>query len=193
VDGAQSFGWVNLNLHALGMDSFSGSMHKWPMGPLESGILFVKRERLEEVSPAILSHDYWADNPKGIRRFELLGQRDDPRLKGMEKTFDFLEGLGAAAIEARTREIAMKLRGALDKVTGAEVRGSGEREVSGPVIMVNFHGKDLKKLYDTLWDRYKMAVALTQGGDARGIRFSPHVYNTAADIDKVTGALRETL
>ena len=193
VDGAQSFGWLKLDLHALGMDSFTGSMHKWAMGPLESGILYVKRERLEEVSPAILSHDYWADHPSGIRKFELLGQRDDARLKGMEKTFDFLEGLGSSAIEARTREIAFKLRASLDKVAGVEVRGSGEKQVSGPVMMVNFPGKDLKKLYDALWDRYKLAVAVTPAGDARGIRFSPHVYNTAADIDKVVGALRETL
>ncbi len=191
VDGAQSFGWMNLDLPSLGMDSFTGSMHKWPMGPLESGILYVRRARVDEVSPAILSHDYWADDPKGIRKFELLGQRDDARLKGMEKTFDFLERLGAAAIETRTREIARKMRVALNKVPGAEVRGSGEESVSGPVIKVNFPGKDLRRLYDTLWDRHKLAVALTPGGDVSGIRFSPHVYNTPADIDAVASALRE--
>lgn len=191
VDGAQTFGWVNLDLHALGVDSFTGSMHKWPMGPLESGILFIRRERIEQISPAILSHDYWSDDPKGIRRFELLGQRDDPRLKGMEKTFDFLERLGAAAIEARTREIAAKLRAALSKVPGAEVRGSGEPSVSGPVIKVNFPGKDLKRIYDTLWQRHKVSAALTAGGDASGIRFSPHVYNAEAEIGAVVQALRE--
>ena len=79
ADGAQTFGWVNLDLPALGMDSFTGSMHKWPMGPLESGILYVKKDRLEEVSPAILSVDYWSDRPAGARTFEMLGQRDDPR------------------------------------------------------------------------------------------------------------------
>lgn len=190
VDGAQTFGWMKLDLPSLGIDSFTGSMHKWSMGPLESGILFVKRERLEEISPAILSHDYWADDPKGIRKFELLGQRDDARLKGMEKTFDFLEALGLDAIETRTREVATKLRVALTAVPGAEVRGSGEAGVSGPVIKLNFPGKDLRKLYDTLWERYKLAVALTAGGESSGIRFSPHVYNTSAEIDTVVSALR---
>jgi selenocysteine lyase/cysteine desulfurase len=193
VDGAQSFGWINLDLPSLGMDSFTGSMHKWPMGPLESGILFVRRERLDEVSAAILSHDYWSDDPKGIRKFEMLGQRDDARLKGMEKTFDFLEGLGASVIEARAREIATKLRAALARAPGAEVRGSGDESVSGPVITVNFPGKNLKRLYDTLWDRYKLAVALTPGAEVSGIRFSPHIYNTDAEIDAVATALRETV
>ena len=193
VDGAQSFGWMNLNLHALGMDSFTGSMHKWSMGPLESGILYVRRDRLDEVSPAILSHGYWANTPTGVRKFEVLGQRDDPRLRGMEKTFDFLEGLGAAAIETRTRDIAAKLRAALDSVPGAQVRGSGDASVSGPVIKVNFPGKDLQKLYDRMWEGHKLAVAVTPSGDVSGIRFSPHVYNTAAEMDAVTGALRERL
>ena len=191
VDGAQSFGWMNLDLRSLGMDSFTGSMHKWPMGPLESGILFVRRERIEQVSPAILSHDYWSDDPRGIRKLELLGQRDDARLRGMEKTFDFLESLGAGAIEARTREIARKLRIALSKVPGAEVRGSGEEAVSGPVIKVYFAGRDLTRIYEALWNRHKLAAALTPSGDVSGIRFSPHVYNTEADIDAVAGALRE--
>jgi len=193
VDGAQSFGWINLDLPSLGMDSFTGSMHKWPMGPLESGILFVRRERVDEVSAAILSHDYWSDDPKGIRKFEMLGQRDDARLKGMEKTFDFLEGLGASVIETRTREIARKLRATLARVPGAEVRGSGDESVSGPVITVDFPGRNLKRLYDTLWDNYKLAVALTPGSDVSGIRFSPHIYNTDAEIDAVATALRETV
>ena len=190
VDGAQTFGWMNLDVHSLGMDSFTGSMHKWPMGPLESGILYVRRERLAEVTPSILSHDYWSDDPKGIRKFELSGQRDDARLKAMEKTFDFLEGLGAAAIETRTLEIAKKLRAALTRVPGAEVRGSGEDSVSGPVMKLNFPGKNLQKLYDQLWDRNRLAVAVTPQGDVSGLRFSPHVYNTSGDIEAVVSALR---
>lgn len=192
VDGAQTFGWMNLDLHALGMDSFTGSMHKWPMGPLESGVLYVRRERLDEVTPAIVSHDYWSDDPKGIRKFELLGQRDDARLKGMEKTFDFLERLGAAAIESRAREIARKLRTAVARVPGAEVRGSGEDSVSGPVMKVNFPGKNLQRIYDRAWERHRLACALTaKGDDVSGIRLSPHVYNTESDIDRVVEALKD--
>ncbi len=192
VDGAQSFGWMNLNLHALGVDSFSGSMHKWPMGPVESGILYVRRERIEQVAPLIVSHGYWTDDGHGVRKFEIVGQRDDARLRGMEKTFEFLEGLGAAAIEARAREVATNLRAALGKVAGAEVRGSGEASVSGPVIKVNFPGKDLKALDARLWERHKLAGAMTPRGDVSGLRLSPHIYNTADDIEGVVAALRDS-
>jgi len=193
VDGAQTLGWLNLDLHALGMDSFAGSMHKWPMGPLESGVLYVRRDRIDRVSPSILSHGYWTDDGKGIRKFELLGQRDDPRLKAMEATFDFLESLSAPAIEQRTRDTALKLRTAIARVPGAILYGSGEANLSGPVIKVNFEGKDLAAMDRTLWSRHKLAVAVTPAGDVRGIRFSPHVYNNTAEIDAAASSLKESL
>ena len=46
VDGAQTFGAGDVNLKDLGCDSYSASAHKWPMGPLEAGILFVRAERI---------------------------------------------------------------------------------------------------------------------------------------------------
>jgi len=191
ADGAQTFGWVNLDLPALGMDSFTGSMHKWPMGPLESGILYVKKDRLEEVSPAILSVDYWSDRPAGARKFEMLGQRDDPRLRAMEKTLEFLERLGAAAIEARTLEIASKLRNARRALPDAELRGAGAPSISGPVIKVNFRGRDLPALYARLWDRHKLSIAKTDSGDQCGLRFSTDAETTESEIEAVVAALRE--
>lgn len=190
VDGAQTFGWMNLDLTALGMDSFSGSLHKWPMGPLENGILYVRQARLDEVSPAILSIDYWSDAPTGARKFEALGQRDDPRLRATGRTLDFLEGLGAAQIEARVLEIAAKLRDGLRSAAGAELRGSGVAAVSGPVVKVNFPGRDLAGLYAKLWEKNRLAIAKTDAGPSAGLRFSPHVYNTMAEVDEVVRALQ---
>lgn len=190
VDGAQTFGWMNLDLGALGMDSFSGSMHKWPMGPLENGILYIRKERLDEVSPAILSVDYWSDSPTAARKFETLGQRDDPRLKAMDKALDFLESLGAPAIEARALEIAAKLRTGLRALRNVELRGSGESSVSGPVVKANIQVQDLGRVYSRLWDQNRIAIAKTDAGDSSGLRFSPHIYNTTAEVDVVLSALK---
>jgi len=193
VDGAQSFGWMSLDLPALGMDSFTGSMHKWPMGPLENGILYIKKDRLGEVSPAVLSVDYWSDKPTDARKFELLGQRDDPKLRAMEKTLDFLEKLGAPAIEARALELSNKLRDAVRSLPNAELRGHGEPSISGPVIKVDFRGRELPALYAQLWRKHRLSIAVTPEGDAKGLRFSPHIYNTEGEIDAVAAALRKAI
>lgn len=190
VDGAQSFGWMNLNLPNLKIDSFSGSFHKWPMGPLESGMLFVRAARLEELTPAILSVDYWSDKPTGARKFEALGQRDDPKLRGLEKTIEFLESTGMAKIESRALALAARLRNGVDGVPGAKLKGSGEAAVSGPVVKIDFPGQNLTGIYNRLWTKHRIAIAKTDSGDAAGLRFSPHIYNTEAEIDQVLRALK---
>jgi selenocysteine lyase/cysteine desulfurase len=190
VDGAQSFGWMNLNLPALRIDSFTGSFHKWPMGPLESGLLYVRESRVEELTPAILSVDYWSDKPTGARKFETLGQRDDPKLRGLEKTIEFLETTGMAEIERRALAIAGRLRQGLAGVPGAKLKGSGEAAVSGPVVKVDFPGQDLTAIYNRLWTKHRIAIAKTDAGDAAGLRFSPHIYNTEAEVERVVRAFR---
>ncbi|MBT5203842.1 MAG: aminotransferase class V-fold PLP-dependent enzyme, partial [Gammaproteobacteria bacterium] len=47
VDGAQVWGALALDLKDLGMDSFSASAHKWYMGPKETGLLYVKKSRID--------------------------------------------------------------------------------------------------------------------------------------------------
>ncbi len=43
VDGAQSWGALDLDLKDMDCDSFSASSHKWFCGPKETGILYVKK------------------------------------------------------------------------------------------------------------------------------------------------------
>jgi isopenicillin-N epimerase len=70
LDGAQSFGLLKVNLWEIGCDSYSGSAHKWMMGPLESGVLYVRADRIGQVWPAIVTAG-WADDLKGARKLEV--------------------------------------------------------------------------------------------------------------------------
>jgi cystathionine beta-lyase/cystathionine gamma-synthase len=54
VDGAQSAGMFPFSLREIGCDSFATSGHKWLGGPLETGVLFVQRARLDEVAPVLV-------------------------------------------------------------------------------------------------------------------------------------------
>ena len=49
---AQTFGALDINLRDIGCDSYSTSAHKWGMGPLEAGILYVRAERIPQIWPS---------------------------------------------------------------------------------------------------------------------------------------------
>jgi selenocysteine lyase/cysteine desulfurase len=57
VDGAQTWGAVDINLGQVDCDSFSGSAHKWYMGPREVGLLYVLiiHRRVHENSTHLVS------------------------------------------------------------------------------------------------------------------------------------------
>ncbi|WP_243395753.1 aminotransferase class V-fold PLP-dependent enzyme [Sphingomonas oleivorans] len=185
VDGAQSFGWMKIDLTALGCDSYSGSTHKWLMGPLEGGVLYVRRDRLDDLHPLMLSHGYWLTDSKDLetaQKFEILGQRDDPKLDAINATLDLMDGIGEAAIETRVRALATEMRGILAKVPGARLIGTADPALSGPVIGLAFEGRDVLAMRSRLWREGRVATASAMANNQPLIRFSPHLYNSIDEM-----------
>src|SRR6266498_692864 len=76
VDGAQSFGLLDVDLREMDPDFYGGSGHKWPCGPKEAGVLFINRKSESRIWPSIYSAYPGAI---GISKtFESFGQRDEP-------------------------------------------------------------------------------------------------------------------
>lgn len=188
VDGAQTFGWMPLDLAALGCDSYAVSTHKWMLGPLESGILYVRRAGMDRLNPTMLSHGYWLTDPRDMataERYEILGQRDDPKLAAIDRTLDMLDGIGAAAIEMGVRQAGMRMRTLLANVPDAELVGSAHPALSGPVITIGFRDRDVAALRGRLWRDGKVATATATAQGRSLVRFSPHLYNDADEMQAV--------
>jgi selenocysteine lyase/cysteine desulfurase len=190
VDGAQTFGALEVRPRDLGCDSYSASAHKWPMGPLEAGILFVRSERIGPLWPAIVSAG-WSDGLEGARKFEALGQQDDPRVASLETAIDLLDLIGIREVEARVKALADRAKRALAEMVNVELKTNLEPELSGGVVKFRLKGIPTARAYDLLWERHRLAIATTAGGDSEGLRFSPHIYNTFEEIDRAVAAVRE--
>ncbi len=189
LDGAQSFGALDVNLKALGCDSYAASMHKWPMGPLEAGILFVKAERLPGLWPSMVTAG-WSDQLAGARKFEVFGQRDDPRVAAMEAAVDFLELIGMPRVEKRLRELVSFAKAELARIPGVSLKTDPAAEVSAGVVKFALASTPVKQAYDLLWRQHRMGIAMTATGDAAGLRWSPHIYNSPAELERAVAAVR---
>ncbi|HXU83310.1 MAG TPA: aminotransferase class V-fold PLP-dependent enzyme, partial [Polyangia bacterium] len=73
VDGAQSFGLMEVDLKQLGADFYSGSAHKWLCGSKEAGVLYVRQEVQARLTPTIVS--LYAGATGISKTFEGFGQR----------------------------------------------------------------------------------------------------------------------
>jgi selenocysteine lyase/cysteine desulfurase len=175
----------------MGCDSYSGSAHKWFLGPKEAGLLYVRQGRIAEIWPSVVGVG-WGNKAetaaKGARKFETLGQRDDAAVSAMGTTVDFLNLIGSARIEARIRELATVLREGARKIPGARLITSDKPELSAGVFVIRFDGIDNQKVYEALYARYGIAGAATGG-----VRFCPHVYNTMDEIERAVKALSQVV
>jgi selenocysteine lyase/cysteine desulfurase len=190
LDGAQTFGALDVNLTEIGCDSYSTSAHKWLMGPLEAGLLYVRAERIAEIWPSIVTAG-WADDLKGARKFEVFGQRDDPRVVALEASIDFINLIGIRAVEERMRALSARAKSQLKEIGAVQLKTNMEPELSGGVVKFRMKNRPTQQVYNTLWERNRLAIAMTASGDAEGLRLSPHIYNSIDDIDRAVAAVRQ--
>lgn len=189
VDGAQTFGVLNVDVQALGCDSYTASAHKWLMGPLEAGVLYVRMPRLPELWPPIVTAG-WSSDLKGARKLDVVGQREDPRVAAFDAAVDFIQTIGIDRVAARSLALADRAKRQLAAMPAVQMKSPMSPELSGALVKFSLRNKPTREAYDTLWQKHRMALAMTATGDAEGVRCSPHVYNTFEDIDRFVGAVR---
>ena len=187
VDGAQTWGAFDVDLRALGVDSYSASTHKWYCGPKEVGLLYVRRERQAAVWPSVVAPGWGVDvdpDPVGARRFESLGQRDDAALAAVGVAADCHERMGAGRVERRVLELATRLKdGAVD--AGYTLVTPRRPELSGGVCVVEVPPAKREEIFERLYREHGIAGAATGG-----VRLCPHVYNTVEHVDRAVAGLR---
>lgn len=189
VDGAQTFGALDVNVKRIGCDSYSGSSHKWLMGPLEAGVLYIRKERIDGLWPSIVTAG-WEPNPKTARKFEVYGQRDNPRLVAFEAAVDFITLIGMARVEERLRQLTTRLKSQLAASPAVVMKTPQDWELSGGVVKFAVRGKKTGELYDRLYGQHRVALAQTASGPSEGLRFSPHIYNSMEEMDEAASFIK---
>jgi selenocysteine lyase/cysteine desulfurase len=191
VDGAQSWGARNLDLKGMGCDSFSASSHKWFCGPKETGILYVKPDFAQELTPLVWGYNGLIvvpeEVPNNAHRFETLGQRDDAAISAMGEAIDIHNRIGRDNIETRVRNLASLLKEKLVRV-GVTLKTPMDPEFSHGVVVVELAPDISQCVVDTLYNKYGIA-----GSTTGGLRLCPHIYNTEEHITRAVEGVESAL
>ncbi|MDW7693536.1 aminotransferase class V-fold PLP-dependent enzyme [Flammeovirgaceae bacterium SG7u.111] len=185
VDGAQSFGMLAIDVKDLACDFYTGSTHKWLMGPLENGIIYMKTEMIDKVWPSIITAGWKPDSNTVDEKFCKLGQRNETTASAISDILDFHLSIGKVQVEERVRELNSYLKGKLvQKLKNIEFVTPISSELSGGVTILKILGKEPREVFAKLYQDFGIACAPTGG-----LRLSPNIYNTKSDIDRVVEAL----
>jgi selenocysteine lyase/cysteine desulfurase len=189
VDGAQTFGALSLDLRALGCDFFTGSSHKWLMGPKEAGLMYVRAGSMDRLWPSDVGVGWETAVTRGAQKFDNLGQRDDAAVVSMATAAAYHQALGPGAVEARIRYLATAALEALaSRFPGVRLHTPSAAELRGGVAVFALPGVDHDALYRSVYRTHRVACAAMHG-EFEGIRFSPHVYNTLDQVEAAVEAV----
>ena len=191
VDGAPTFGLLDIDLSDMQPDFYSGSAHKWPCGARECGVLYVNKNAQARLWPTIYSA-----YPGAVgfsRTFEGFGQRDEATMIAFRAALEFQNTVGRAAIEGRARDLTTQFMAGLSKLAGVTVWTSPVPERRAAIVSLLPGTLDANKLAAALYENDKIAVATRGGKDRPGIRVSPHLYNSPAEMDRLLSALSRYL
>ncbi len=191
VDGAQSFGLLDVDLSDMQPDFYSGSGHKWPCGPKETGVLYVSKAAQGRFWPSIISAYPGATGLSAS--CEALGQRDEPAIFGFAEALRFQGRIGRPLIARRARELAAALMEGLGKMNGVRLWTHPDPQRSHAVVSFDVGGLDPAKLQASLYEKEAVVCAARPGKDRPGIRLSPHLYNTHAEVERALAGIGRLL
>ncbi len=185
VDGAQAVGMFPVDLHDLGCDTYSASLHKWFLGPAGTGFLYVSAAARENVR-SVFAHDATLENPA----FEPPGTNDLPVRAALDAALAFVEQVGIDRIEARTRFLSDYLKRRLAEMPGARLLSGAIPGTSCPASTIfEIEGVDAVASVPVVAERASIHIDEHRRDGHDALRVSTHMYNTTAEIDRLLEAL----
>ena len=205
VDAAQAAPHLPIDVGELGADFLACSAHKM-LGPTGVGVLWGRRELLEEMPPFLgggdmiasvsLEQSTWNELPY---KFE-AGTPNIAGVIGFGVALDYLEAVGMDEVRRHERDLTAYALDRLIDVPGVTLYGPLDPDQRGGVVSFGLdgvHPHDIGQVLDGL------GVAIRAGHHcaqpvmrrldvAATARASFYLYNTREEVDVLEGAVRET-
>src|SRR5690606_29800160 len=202
VDGAQGAPHLKVDVQALGCDFYTISGHKM-CGPMGIGVLWAKRELLEEMPPyhgggemihvVELERSTWAEVP---HKFE-AGTPNVAGAVGMAAAVEFLESIGHDALWAHEQALVRHGLERLGAVPGLRLfgpRNPEERTAVFSFVLEGVHPHDIATILDAEGIAVRAGHHCAQPlmkrlGVPATARASCYLYNTPDELDRLVDAL----
>jgi selenocysteine lyase/cysteine desulfurase len=181
VDGAHSFAHLNFTQKDLGCDYFGASLHKWLYAPKGTGLLFVKRDKIEKIWPLMAAEKKQATD---IRKFEEIGTHSAAMRLAIGEAILFHQGIGPARKEARMRYLARYWMNQLKELPRVRFHTSFDDQHSCGIANVEIEGVDPSALSSYLMSKHKIFTVPILHEEFQGIRITPNVYTTLWELDR---------
>jgi|APSaa5957512535_1039671.scaffolds.fasta_scaffold19570_2 isopenicillin-N epimerase len=194
VDGAQTFGYMDIDLHDMGCDFYTSSGQKWILGPREASFVYVKREAQAELWPNIVTVGWARNKANGAQKYESLGQRDDGRLWALGRAVEFHQMIGQDRIEARINYLASVLRANMvTNIPNIKVLTEQAEGFNSGIFVGLIPNTDAPRAARTIYDQHRISGAIGGREDVLRVRLCPHIYNSVEQMGQIADYIKASI
>ncbi|QDU69425.1 aminotransferase class V-fold PLP-dependent enzyme [Engelhardtia mirabilis] len=190
VDGAHAIFHMDFRLAELDVDYYGASLHKWLCGPLGTGLLYVRRERIPSVWSLQASSETLDDD---IRKFEQVGTRPEDGRLALTESLDLHEAIGGARKLARLCYLRDRWTTRLTEHPRVSLNTNLAPGLAGSIVNLALEGAEPHELQAYLWSEHRIYTISIGFEGCSGLRVSPHVYTTVGEVDRFSEAVERFL
>lgn len=187
IDGAQAVGNIEVDVKAIGCDAYAAPGHKWLMAPKGTGFLYIRKEAALQIQPV-----EWTDAKTYVAGSAGIGSL--PLIVGLGAAVDAAKKRGIVAAEAQNLRLRNRAYEGLKKIAKVKVVSAPAGPLATALVAFRLpDAVDSSAFRSTMRQKYNLILKQTEKRWFNGMRISPHVFNTEADIDLALKAVATEL
>ncbi len=215
IDGAQSVGAIEVNVKDIRCDFMTFPSFKWVCGPLGLGVLYMKKELMDELKPVDIGSGsaeimkpkvgkvYQAKKDEAYEKIKFnkypekyhASFRNFPGLAGLEASLRYLLRIGICNIQARNKVLSTILRNDLSKSKELLIHEADEEEYRSALISFSFKKKSNDRVQKLNLKLQEQGIILAEReiGGRKILRASPHFYNSEDEIQRTCEVIKSLI
>ena len=199
LDGAQVFGNMPIDVKEYDCDAYTTSGHKWMLGPRRTGVIFVKKDKLDTIRATTVgaySDAGWNYEKQTLKlapsaQRYTYGTQNSALIYGLGTAIDFHNTIGSKNIWEHNRNLAENLVSAFAEIPGVTLISPAQKEYRTPQITFKVKGVNYHDLcYKYLIKENLRCRGIYEAG-LDGVRVSCHIYNNQNQIDRMVETVKK--
>lgn len=187
IDGAQAVGNIEVDVKRIGCDAYAAPGHKWLLAPKGTGFLYINKDAASKIQPV-----EWTDGKAYVLGSAGMGSL--PLIVGLGAAIQAAQKRGLATSEAQNLRLRNRAYEGLKKIASVQVVSAPPGPLATPLVAFRLpDAVDSSTFRSTMRQKYNLILKQTEKRWGNGMRISPHVFNTEADIDAALKAIAAEL
>ncbi len=190
ADGAHAPGAIPLDIPSLGVDYYTGNLHKWALAPKGSGILWVAPERQPDLHPPVIS---WGLGQGFTQEFDWVGTKDPTPYLSAPAALDLLHEWGWEAMRGYNHRLAWDAALMLTGRWGFDL--PAPEATVGCMVTLPLPGslgktrEEAARLQYALLYEQRLEAPILCRDERLWVRISAQVYNELEDVERLIRAV----